>query len=110
MHLPLNNKNINVEKVRRLYVSKIINYYYLIVTMDVRQVGEGITVLAVFNAIGCHPSVHIGPSLGLYGKYSTHVNKLNLEIGYKIMTKMCLYYSLVRFEMLTSNLFTIVHV
>ena len=53
---------------------------YLIVTMDVRQVGEGITVLAIFNAIRCHPSVHIGPSLGLYGKHCTHVHKLNLVI------------------------------
>ena len=52
--------------------------------MDVRQVVESITVLAEFNAIGCHPLFHIGPTLGLYGKHCTHVHKLNLVIWYNI--------------------------
>jgi len=52
--------------------------------MDVHQVVESITVLAIFNAIGCHPSVQVGATLGLYGKHCAHVDKLNLKIWYNM--------------------------
>jgi len=66
--------------VSKFDFDKELGIRYMVVTIGVEHAVESRTVVAVFNAIGKHPSIEIGSTLSLYGDHCANVHELNLKI------------------------------